>query len=124
MSCTTLTISDHLTPRGGYFSLQTAILKPLFSSMLSQMHLTSGKRQNKGKMTSREKHHALGKLAASPNEHKRPDLETDVLILLLHSLYCVMKEKEAFHLGCNTPLFMIWGTVDQKDSNPLLIPFP
>lgn len=46
------------------------------------------KEAKQGKMTSREKRHALGKPSALPDEHKRPDLETDVLILLLHSLHC------------------------------------
>lgn len=94
----------------------------LIHAFLNASHLRKEAKQRK--ITSREKHHALGKPSASPDEHKRPDLETDVLILLLHSLHCVIRGKETFCLGCNTPLFMIRGTVDQKDSNTLLIPFP
>lgn len=47
-----------------------------------------------------------GELSALPHEHKRPDLETDVLILHLHSLHCFpfgMQHPPSHDLGHSWP---------------------
>lgn len=104
MGSTTLTISLHSSWRLLLIIDSHSEASLLIPAFPNASHLRKEAKQRK--MTSREKHHVGGELSALPDEHKRPELETDALTLLLHSLHCFpfgMQHSPSHDLGHSWP---------------------